>query len=221
MQNFKEKREWRMGLGEESSVDQLAAQFLQPRDHAALSPEEKTISRMQKFLGVQERKAQGGYLPALHPSEAEGTYTLVLDMDETLVHFDQDKPLVNGQILGSVARRPYLEKFLETVAGLYEVVVFTSALQEYADVILDDLDPHRRLFSHRLYRQHCVQRGQQYLKDLTRLGRSLHRVIIVDNLKENFSLQPENGIFVDTWTNDTEEHQLNDLLPLLVSIPKR
>ena len=208
-QNFKEKREWRMGLQEASPEEPLVA-----RQEA--SAEEQAVARMQAFLGVQEHKAQGGLLPPL----ARPTYTLVLDMDETLIHFDQEKPLVEGDLLSNVLKRPYLDKFLLALAPAYELVVFTSALQEYADPILDALDPLRTLFSYRLYRQHCVQKGPQFLKDLATLGRPLDRCLILDNLKENFSLQPENGVFVSTWTGDPDDHHLNDLLPLLLSLPK-
>jgi TFIIF-interacting CTD phosphatase-like protein len=34
-------------------------------------------------------------------------------------------------------------------------VVFTASQQEYADAILDELDPDQEIFQHRLYRHHC------------------------------------------------------------------
>ena len=50
--------------------------------------------------------------------------------------------------------------------------------------------------THRLYRQHTVPmvkngdsaqlEGSRYVKDLERIGRDLRRMIIVDNLKENY-----------------------------------
>jgi len=168
-----------------------------------------------------EKKVQGGFLPSLSPGEKESTYTLVLDMDETLIHFDHEKPLVNGDLLSSVEYRPYLDKFLKNLAIHFEIVIFTSALSEYADVILDHIDPDHTLFSYRLYRQHCLHQNGQYIKDLSRIGRALERTIILDNLKENFCLQPLNGIFIDTWTDDKEDHLLNDLIPLLSSLAVR
>lgn len=58
------------------------------------------------------------------PSVPSGTYTLVLDLDETLVHFVQSKDE------GAVYIRPGCEEFLKTVSEWYEVVVFTAGLQD-------------------------------------------------------------------------------------------
>lgn len=60
-------------------------------------------------------------------------YTLVLDLDETLVHYDQ--------ILKQFRVRPYAREFLKRMAFLFEVVVFTAAQEDYANFILDQLDP--------------------------------------------------------------------------------
>lgn len=40
-------------------------------------------------------------------------------------------------------------------------------------------------------------------------------MIIVDNIPENFSLQADNGIFIRTWTEDSNDKALFDLAPLL------
>lgn len=58
------------------------------------------------------------------------------------------------------------------------------------------------IISHRLYRQHTTSNGQSCIKDLSLLGRDLSKVIIVDNLPDNFQLQPENGISIQSWTGE-------------------
>ena len=72
------------------------------------------------------------------------------------------------------------------MSGLFEIVIFTAAQQDYANFILDQLDPHKSMIQHRLYRQHCLFNGRHCIKDLSRLGRQLSRTMIVDNLKINF-----------------------------------
>ena len=71
-------------------------------------------------------------------------YTLVLDLDETLVHFDARKEVYKI--------RPLCLRFLQTLAPDYEIVIFTAAHQTYADFILDKLDPEKKVIMHRLYR---------------------------------------------------------------------
>ena len=64
-------------------------------------------------------------------------YTLVLDLDETLVHFDNRKMVYKV--------RPYCIRFLTDMAKFYEVVIFTAAHQSYANFILDKLDPEKTM----------------------------------------------------------------------------
>lgn len=61
--------------------------------------------------------------------------------------------------------------------------------------------------------------GPVYLKDLTLLGRNLKRVIIVDNVAQNFRRQPENGIQIKSWFGDDMQDQaLFELGPILRQI---
>merc|ERR1719161_719686 len=96
----------------------------------------------------------------------------------------------------------------------YELVIFTAATQDYADQVIDQIDPDR-LIHNRLYRQHALPWGPIFVKDLSRLGRDLDRVLIIDNVQENFMLQPHNGIFISSWYDDPHDTALFALTPLL------
>jgi CTD small phosphatase-like protein 2 len=106
------------------------------------------------------------------------TFTLVLDLDETLIHYID---VGEGQFL----IRPGARDFLEKMCLEYEIVIFTAALQDYADWVLDQLDTGNWI-SHRLYRQHTRKESHVYVKDLSLLGRDLARTVIVDNVALNF-----------------------------------
>lgn len=57
------------------------------------------------------------------------------------------------------------------------------------------------------------------MKDLTRLGRPNDKMIIVDNMPQNFRLQKENGIFIRAfWGEDQYDTALIDLMPILINI---
>eukprot|EP00826_Nyctotherus_ovalis_P054067 TRINITY_DN7061_c0_g1_i15.p1 TRINITY_DN7061_c0_g1~~TRINITY_DN7061_c0_g1_i15.p1 ORF type:complete len:409 (-),score=77.94 TRINITY_DN7061_c0_g1_i15:370-1596(-) len=104
------------------------------------------------------------------------------------------------------------------MSEVYEVVVYTAALSLYANPILDQLDPCRYI-QHRLFRDSCLlsneRKNGRIVKDLSRLGRDLNGVIIVDNSPACYSLQPENGIPISTWTEDLSDMKLTQLAPLL------
>eukprot|EP00434_Breviolum_minutum_P032119 symbB.v1.2.028406.t1/scaffold3009.1/size65478/5 len=133
------------------------------------------------------------------------------DLDETLSHCRLDqlptgpKPDFSVQFeeskaTGYVYVRPFARLFLQVAARLFEVVVFTASSQGYADQVLDQLDPERRCISTRLYRQHCVERGGAFLKDLRRLGRCMERLVLVDNSPVSLALCLDNGVIVSSWT---------------------
>lgn len=148
--------------------------------------------------------------PFLPPSTKK--YTLVMDLDETLVHYED-----NG-LVGQFYLRPFAQDFIDEMSKYYEVVIFTAALQDYADWIIDRLDANQNI-THRLYRQHTsVTQTNLHVKDLSKLGRDLSKTIIVDNIPENFQLQAENGIFIKSWFHDPEDSALSEMMPLLREI---
>ena len=150
------------------------------------------------------------------PEEIEGKkkFTLVLDLDETLISFRIDE-----HHRGMVKMRPGLYKFLKNVGSKYELIIFTAGTQEYADPILDVIEKNEKFFAKRLYRQHTIFMNNTYIKDLTRLGRDLSKIIIVDNMPQNFGLQRENGIFIKNFFGeDKNDTALNDLTHILLKI---
>ncbi|TNV87572.1 hypothetical protein FGO68_gene2693 [Halteria grandinella] len=171
------------------------------------------------------------YLPPLNTSFRK--FTLVLDLDETLIHyvetsFDEESNLssqycatnqqnANGNGVGQFLIRPGAHKFLREMSKYYEIVIFTAAMQDYADWVLDQLDV-EQCISYRLYRQHAIPAGQFFIKDLSRIGRELSHTLIVDNVAENFQLQPDNGVFIRTWIDDPNDNALDELAPLLKEI---
>lgn len=130
--------------------------------------------------------------------------TLVVDLDETLIHsLAKGGRMSSGHmvevklntavgyggatlgpqhpILYYVHKRPHCDDFLRKVCNWYELVVFTASVQEYADPVIDWLEQERKYFSRRYYRQHCTFRNGAYIKDLSSVEPDLSKVMIIDN----------------------------------------
>lgn len=80
-----------------------------------------------------------------------------------------------------VRQRPYLKPFLEKVAEMFEIIVFTASQSSYAEQLLNILDPSGKLISQRAYRESCLFSDGSYTKDLTVLGVDLAKVALIDN----------------------------------------
>ena len=170
---------------------------------------------VEAVLGSMPAMAEVSEAPVKIPVPFLGAssmpYTLVLDLDETLVHYVDNGPDSRLNV------RPGCSEFLAEVARYYEICIFTAALQDYADWAIDSID-HQKNVMYRFYRQHTMPTGPVFIKDLSKLGRDLSRVIIVDNVAENFRLQPANGLFMKSWFDDMQDTCLGATAHLLREI---
>ena len=110
------------------------------------------------------------------PRNKIGMKTLVIDLDETLVHSAFKEPasydirlpvmLETRECIVYVAIRPGCKEFLETMSKYYECVIYTASLQKYADPLMDVLDPEGFCGAH-LFREHCTLLDNVFVKDLS------------------------------------------------------
>lgn len=148
----------------------------------------------------------------------------MLDLDETLVH-SSFKPIENADIVlpveieGKICyvyvlKRPFCEQFIARMSLHYEVVMFTASLSKYADPLYSKLD-HGKVSSALLFREHCTFHNGLFVKDMSRLGRNLEDVIIIDNSPTSFMFQPENALPSISWYDDKSDRELFEFMPIL------
>ena len=77
--------------------------------------------------------------PYLPEQEGGSGYCLVLDLDETLVHYFE----VGSE--GTFLVRPGCDQFLTEMAEIYEVVIFTAAMQDVSTTHHMITDPYNSL----------------------------------------------------------------------------
>ena len=161
----------------------------------------------------------------LLPPQKSNKKTLVLDLDETLVHSqfmtfsDPSDVVIQIEIENEVHDihvmvRPGVKEFLEKMDKLYEIVIFTASVSKYADPLLDIIDK-KGYCPFRLFREHGSLINTTFVKDLQRLGRDLKNIIIVDNSPLSYALHPENGLPILTWFEDKSDRELFTIIPIL------
>ncbi|KAG7109974.1 Nuclear envelope morphology protein 1 like [Verticillium longisporum] len=219
-----------------TAVADISAQLKSPTSPAgALTKYPRTPAPPRPLIP----RRQPSYLN-LEQTDRKYQKTLILDLDETLIHsmskggrmstghmvevrLNQTYVGAGGQtslgpqhpILYWVNKRPYCDDFLRRICKWYNLVVFTASVQEYADPVIDWLESERKFFSARYYRQHCTFRQGAFIKDLSSVEPDLSRVMILDNSPLSYMFHQDNAIPIQGWINDPTDNDLLHLVPLL------
>jgi len=151
--------------------------------------------------------------------------TLILDLDETLVH-STIKPISHHHLIVDVVidgvpcifyviKRPHVDAFLKKVSEWYDVIIFTASMQQYADPLIDQLDT-KRVVKKRLFRESCINKEGNFIKDLTLIKQDLTSTIIIDNSPIAYSHNKDNAVPIDNWLGDNpKDDALLNLIPFL------
>lgn len=161
--------------------------------------------------------------------EGDRKKCVIIDLDETLVH-SSFKPVSNADFVVPVEiegvihqvyvlKRPHCDEFLRRMGEMFECVLFTASLSKYADPVADLLDKHGA-FHARLFREACVFHKGNYVKDLSKLGRDLNRVVIIDNSPQSYIFHPDNAVPVTSWFDDPNDTELLELIPFFEALDR-
>eukprot|EP00667_Euglena_gracilis_P016986 EG_transcript_17838 len=124
----------------------------------------------------------------LLPPTAADRYTVVLDLDETVIYARQ----------GPLEVRPYFDEFLGLLDDCCEVIVWTAGIRNYAKAVIRNID-RQNVIAHCIYRHEKWFRPGDYTKDLAMLGRAMDKVLIVENTADCVRNNPENGVIVQDY----------------------
>ena len=166
---------------------------------------------------------------------------LLIDLDETLIHSefrsrDNYKELdafvkaskcnvktfsfsdENCIYFMDVFFRPHLKLFLQEISKYFDLAIFTAAMKNYADTILDYIDPKNEYFQFRLYRDACIPiQNKLYIKDLRIIkDYDPSNVILMDNSLYSFMNQPSNGMLVNSFYTNHNDNQLINAKSFLI-----
>lgn len=151
---------------------------------------------------------------------------LFIDLDETLIHsdiYDKKSFIINNynKILKfkydnlyyyiGINFRKNLNFFLKKVSKYFNLILFTASYKEYADVIIDYIDPENNIFKKRFYKESCINLDDNInIKDLNIFNDiDLKRSIILDNNIYSFCNNLNNGILINSFFEGEDDDLIN------------
>ena len=161
----------------------------------ALMALQDMVSTQRGNLFVCLGDNEGGFRPPREQAPAVRKLSLVLDLDNTLLHtashpggaaFAQQRNTAvydlqhrRQQLLTCL--RPGLADFLTSMSSLYEMYVYTAGDRSYVEAVARLIDPDRSIFQNRLFSRDDVP-GAGVMKDLTYIfSGDTSDVVIVDD----------------------------------------
>lgn len=153
---------------------------------------------------------------------------LILDIDETLIYaspspLERQHDFVVGNYF--VYTRPYLRDFLRFCFQNFNVGIWTSSTELYAEKILQEIIEVPELLKFVFCRSRCVRKfdfknyEDQYIKDLRKvkkLGYKLEEIIVVDDTPSKFQRHYENLVIIDEWLGCEKDSELLHLQTYLL-----
>ena len=152
----------------------------------------------------------------------------LFDLDETIVHCTGDikttkekyQHVIEVKLPGKqtiqvgINLRPYWKQTLNLIKKKYHIVIYTASHHAYADAVLDFMDPKKKYFKYRLYRNNCslidVEGAKFYVKDLDIFNEhyNLKDIVIVDNSVLSFAFHLHNGIPIVPYYDEDKDGSL-------------
>ena len=175
-------------------------------------PHNNTINSDVELLEYKKNRFHPPYIPT--PTNKK--YTLVLDLDKTLIYYNEKNPN------NIYTLRPGLFSFLNILKPIYELISFTNESKEYSDKLLKEIESNKKYFDFNLYREHNILIGRNLVKDISKIGRDMKRIVIVDKLYENIKATPKNGILIKPYFGERDKGDtvLFELKKLLILFHK-
>ena len=161
-------------------------------------------------LNIIENKIEKYLLPKI---KSNYKYSLVLDLDETLICIKRDS---NNKIkhnkfnnLMTLILRPGLLDFLHKMKKLYELILFSLGTSEYVSPIIKNIEKKEKFFEHILYREHVTYDDNgNFFKNLNLLNRDVKNILIVDDNSKNFKYHKSNGICIKPFYGDLNNDKI-------------
>ena len=164
-----------------------------------------------------------------------GKKVVLLDLDETLIHGDFQEEYLNDidhpydkiikftsldeqeEVSVGIFIRNGVQKFLEEISKIFDIGIFTASSKDYADAVINYLEPNNEFIKFRLYRNSCIKVNNISIKDLRIIGVDLKNIVLIDNNMYSFANQLGNGILINSFYYDKNDYDLFSVMSYLLT----
>ena len=127
------------------------------------------VNSLNKISHFLNKNCSKDYLP---PIKSNYKYTLLINLDETLIYNDK----------GKIVLRPNLYNFLEMIKDLYELIIFSFETNLFIDNAIEIIEQKNKYFDYILYaNEFTLNIHGRLVKDLEALGRNVKNIIVIDS----------------------------------------
>ena len=169
--------------------------------------ESRKIIKYEKQIEKDISFNKGFFLP---PIKNNYKHTLILNLNETLVYFNNKYPSKLAK--NTLILRPNVQEFLHEMKYLYELIIFADSSKEYIEPIIDIIQQKENFFSYVLGNKYIsLNNKKEKIKDLFWLGRELKNIIAVDNMEKYYKLNKDNLICIKPFCGEINNDDKNTL----------
>ena len=117
-----------------------------------------------------------------------------------------------------VIKRPGLDKFLQEMSDVFDIVIYTTAVREYAETVISELGIKK--YASRLFYRNQVSSEIPIStpKDLSLVGTDMKRMILIDDARRNTTRYSDNSILLPPFKGNQKDRWLSLLRPFLQKI---
>ena len=171
---------------------------------------------MMKRMPTMLSRGASTLIPRLDSDdEANAKILVVFDLDETLV-YAREKTLV---------LRPHTSELLKGLEEVCEIAVWTAGVRPYAKHIVSELEKNvwgkdaAGVIKHLISRNKNWFDANDYTKDLTKLGRDMEKVLIIENTPDCVRMNCKNAIIVEDYEGERDTaHTLRSLKEVILEL---
>ena len=98
---------------------------------------------------------------------------------------------------------------------MFILYIYTAGKKQYADSIVDQIDP-SRLIEKRFYRDSCVNRRGVTLKNLNKIRILPNKMVLLDDNPDSISLNRPNSLLSSSFEGDQSDCDLPKLFQELL-----